>query len=249
MQGVRRLVGRPSPRLTILYYHAITERDAPAFARQVAALRRIAASFVRPDHDGPLPDGRDAVALTFDDAFVSVYDNALSVLEGTATPATVYVPTGVAGRAPGWEMESDEDRAEEVASLDRVRATDGRFAYGSHTVSHPFLTKLDDARLTEELVGSRAALEATLGRKIDTIALPYGDHDDRVVAACADAGYRHVFSILPERIDTTRQKMLRGRTKVSPVDGEIELLLKASGAYAWQPLASRLKHALRFGHD
>jgi peptidoglycan/xylan/chitin deacetylase (PgdA/CDA1 family) len=62
---------------------------------------------------------------------------------------------------------------------------------GSHSLSHPILPLCDDARLREEIAGSRQALQAGLGASVDSFCYPNGDHDDRVVAAVAAAGYRY----------------------------------------------------------
>lgn len=76
-------------------------------------------------------------------------------------------------------------RAEDVADLARRG-----HEIGSHTVAHPFLTGLGSARLREELAGSRAVLASWLGRDVPGFCYPSGDHDDRVVEAVRDAGYR-----------------------------------------------------------
>jgi peptidoglycan/xylan/chitin deacetylase (PgdA/CDA1 family) len=60
---------------------------------------------------------------------------------------------------------------------------------GSHTRSHPALTELDDVSLGRELEGSRQACEQRLSRPCRSFAYPYGDVDDRVVAAAREAGY------------------------------------------------------------
>jgi peptidoglycan/xylan/chitin deacetylase (PgdA/CDA1 family) len=59
---------------------------------------------------------------------------------------------------------------------------------GSHTCSHPFLTQCDDETLERELTVSREVIEKRLG-SCSTIAYPYGDHDERVMAATRAAGY------------------------------------------------------------
>jgi peptidoglycan/xylan/chitin deacetylase (PgdA/CDA1 family) len=72
----------------------------------------------------------------------------------------------------------------------RQMAADGH-EIGSHSLSHPILPLCDDVRLREETAGSRGQLEAALGTRVDSFCFPNGDHDDRVVAAVAAAGYRY----------------------------------------------------------
>ena len=58
--------------------------------------------------------------------------------------------------------------------------TSGWGAFGSHSVSHPFLTALSAEGIVREGARSRAILGRKLGIKINTFAYPYGDVD-RVV--------------------------------------------------------------------
>jgi peptidoglycan/xylan/chitin deacetylase (PgdA/CDA1 family) len=72
---------------------------------------------------------------------------------------------------------------EEVARLDG-----GVFSIGAHTHSHPSLPSLQPPDIAREIVDSKAICERYLARPVTAFAYPFGDHDDRVVAAVADAG-------------------------------------------------------------
>lgn len=64
---------------------------------------------------------------------------------------------------------------------------------GSHTVSHPILTTVDDDGLYDELGKSKQDLEQRLRRPVDVIAYPVGGpqaFNGRVQRAVRDAGYR-----------------------------------------------------------
>lgn len=231
-------------RLTILYYHAVPHDQAARFDRQMAHLKRHC-DIVAADHRGELST-RPAVAVTFDDAFRSVRENALPALARHHVIATIFVPTGYLGRAPGWAMETSGDRTEIVMSAEEIVALPrDLIEIGSHTVHHPRLSTLAPEEVTDQLVRSRDALEAMLGRTVDTLAFPYGDHDDQVEQLCAEAGYARVYSVAPQAIDPKAGAIKRGRTSVDPGDSGIEFFLKARGAYAWMPAASALKRRLR----
>jgi len=61
---------------------------------------------------------------------------------------------------------------------------------GSHTLTHPILTGLSDARLREEVAQSRDWIQNALGRKVETFCYPNGDYDPRTQREVARAGYR-----------------------------------------------------------
>jgi peptidoglycan/xylan/chitin deacetylase (PgdA/CDA1 family) len=65
--------------------------------------------------------------------------------------------------------------------------------FGSHTCSHPILTRLDERGLTRELEESRRVIGDRLGSPVDIIAYPVGKagaYDERVIAASRRCGYR-----------------------------------------------------------
>jgi peptidoglycan/xylan/chitin deacetylase (PgdA/CDA1 family) len=188
----------------VLCYHAVSHRRgsrwtvaAEHFERQIAVLQRrgyVGATF---NEALTTPPARRVVAITFDDASRSVLRVAFPILQAAGLQATVFVPTAYAPHArradwAGIEPEAglghDDDLVcmswEEIAVL-----ADAGWEIGSHTRSHPMLSRLDDAALTDELVGSRVDCEESVGRRCRSLAYPYSDVDARVVAAARAAGY------------------------------------------------------------
>ncbi len=65
--------------------------------------------------------------------------------------------------------------------------------FGSHTVSHPILSRLDDAALRQELIQSRETLEHELGKPVSVLAYPVGgaeEFNEKVIEVAQSAGYR-----------------------------------------------------------
>lgn len=236
---------RPAPKLTILYYHAVTADLAAGFDAQMAYLKRTA-NLVHAAHTGPLATDRPNIAVVFDDAFRSVRENALPALVRHGVPASIYVPTGYLGLKPGWKMETTGDQAEIVMTAEEIVALPGELiAIGSHTVDHPHLTTLSDAEIAIQFTSSRKTLETMLGRTIDTLAFPYGDHDGRVIEQAKAAGYRFVYTVAPQAIAAGSTAISRGRTATDPSDSPSLFALKTRGAFDWMPIASGIKRRLR----
>lgn len=143
------------------------------------------------------PGARGTVAITFDDAYRSVSAHAQPVLARVGFPATVFVPTDFvdAGQALRWagvDHWADGAHAGELTPLSWPELGElgaAGWEIGSHTRSHPRLTTLSDAAIEDELAGSKAACERALGAACVSLAYPYGDVDQRVVALAARAGY------------------------------------------------------------
>lgn len=142
------------------------------------------------------PPWRRTLAVTFDDAFSSVLNLARPIMGELGLVGTVFVPTSFADERrllewPGFDAWSSTPDAGELECLtwDQLGRLAGEgWEIGSHTVTHPRLTQLDDATLASELEASRAVCIERVGR-CDCIAYPFGDVDDRVVAATRRAGY------------------------------------------------------------
>ena len=190
----------------VLCYHSISDGwehalavSPRAFARQLRSLLR--RGFEPLAADGLLRGRRGGVHVTFDDAYRSVLD-AIPTLTALRLPATVFASTGFAeGGRPLDVPELAAEAAAHPAELatmtwDELRgiAADG-VEIGSHTVSHPHLTRLSDGELDSELGDSRARLEEELGRRCRFFAYPYGEHDERVQAATRRAGYEAAFAL------------------------------------------------------
>jgi len=71
-------------------------------------------------------------------------------------------------------------------------------AFGSHSMTHANLTRLDPTALDRELRGSLETLRAQSGVNwVAALAYPNGDHTDAVVRAARAAGYRAAVTTQP----------------------------------------------------
>ena len=219
--GERPVAKRPQPRgpgldrdRLVLCYHAIADGWEAPLAVEEAVFEEQVSSLVERGYRGVT--FREAmtsaaedkvVAITFDDAYRSVHRRALPILEKHGLVATVFVPTAFAGSEkpmawPGidhWLGGPFEEELVPMSWEELTALTLAGWEIGSHTRTHPHLTRLDDEALELELRGSKADCEEALGRPCTTIAYPYGDHDGRVVAATEAAGY-DAAATLPSRL-------------------------------------------------
>lgn len=120
--------------------------------------------------------------VTFDDGNSSDYEHAYPILAAAGRTAQVFVITDRIG-APGYLDES------QLRDLSKAG-----FAIGSHGKRHVDLRRISDAELADELAGSRKRLQCVLSAPIDTMSVPFGLFDARVVRAARKAGYRRIYS-------------------------------------------------------
>jgi peptidoglycan/xylan/chitin deacetylase (PgdA/CDA1 family) len=177
----------------ILTYHSIDESRSPvsmdeaAFRRQVRWLASGAVRVVGLAQLAGLADDVDAVALTFDDAFMNFGERAWPLLREHGLCATVFVVTDHVGRTNAWGgTEVPGIPTLPLLGWDQLAklASEG-VTLGAHTRTHPDLRSLSGAALEDEVAGSAERIAAATGRRPDAFAYPYGNWNAAVVASAA----------------------------------------------------------------
>jgi peptidoglycan/xylan/chitin deacetylase (PgdA/CDA1 family) len=144
------------------------------------------------------PRANRTLAITFDDAFRSVIELAFPLLAERGLVATVFVPTSFVeeDRPAAWDGVSrwlgtaHESKMRPLSPSELVELAESGWEIGSHTCTHPHLTRLDDEELAWELTESRRRCGELVGSPCFSLAYPYGDFDERVLRAVETAGYR-----------------------------------------------------------
>ncbi|MFZ0478269.1 MAG: polysaccharide deacetylase family protein [Terriglobales bacterium] len=235
---------RPRPTCAVLYYHAIRDEDRVGFARQMDLVVRLTETISIDGRVALLPNKRYS-AVTFDDGFESTVRNAVPELEKRNVPAAIFAIPDLLGGFASWWPQTSPERYEKLASAERLRSLPkDLIAIGSHTLTHPRLPALGEARARQELAESRTKLEQLLGRPVTTFSFPYGAFNEQLIEWCRDAGYERVFTTLPYSAFATPGEFVVGRVTVEPTDWPLEFRLKVLGAYRWLPRAFRLKRRL-----
>jgi len=226
-----------------LYYHSVKRDDCRRFVKQMEILKRLAQP-ISADMKDILTDGGHYVAVTFDDGFQNIIENALPELIDRRIPSTIFIPTGYMGREPDWIQDKlNEDRNEVVMTEEQINKLPTELiTIGSHSVSHTNLTLLEEEDIRRELVESKKKLQLVTGMRISFLSLPHGGFDRRVVEMGRQAGYKRIFCSLPRL--TNKKEYIVGRVSVKPSDWRLEFRLKILGAYRWLPSAIALKQKI-----
>jgi peptidoglycan/xylan/chitin deacetylase (PgdA/CDA1 family) len=185
----------------LLTYHHVGPRPRRArlkglyvsprlFARQLGELR--AEGYSAPTYDsvfGPTKPGEQRVFLTFDDGFRDVFEHALPLLQTHHCHAIEFIVADLIGKSSEWQVRDDDTpgRLMDKAQIDEWLAAGNEI--GSHTLSHPFLTRVSPTKAREEIIASKKKLEDVFGQPILHFCYPYGDWNQVVRDFVAEAGY------------------------------------------------------------
>jgi peptidoglycan/xylan/chitin deacetylase (PgdA/CDA1 family) len=231
----------------ILCYHAVSDEwnaslavDPGSFIAQIAELagRGYRSATFTEAARGPARDR--TLAVTFDDGYKSVYEQARPVLEEHGFSATVFVPTALmrGGGPLKWPGVDHWAEAATVSELEPMSVAELRslvemgWEIGSHTRTHPRLPELPDDELRRELEESKRECAELTGAECTSLAFPYGDVDDRVMRAAERAGYEAAALLSSTKV--RRSSFAKDRVGIYRADGPRSFRIKTS------PLLRRL---------
>lgn len=121
-----------------------------------------------------------SVVITFDDGCVSDFKEAYPVLKRLGQRAVFFVTAGAVGNKG-------------MLNWDQIKEMlDGGMEIGSHTLTHPFVSELDEDELKYELAESKRVLEEHLEREIDLFSSPTGYHHPAAGKIARVLGYQAV---------------------------------------------------------
>lgn len=121
------------------------------------------------------------ILLTFDDGEMNNYTVALPLLKEFGFTGHFFPIAKRVGKDGymGWEQ------------IRRLNAEG--MIIGSHGFSHEILTNLLDTQIQEELSASKKHLERNLGVPVESLSIPRGFCNDKIIRMAREAGYRYIF--------------------------------------------------------
>lgn len=234
--------GTRSRACAVLYYHGVSASQGRAFREQMQWLARHSqpvtlaecVQFSR-EKEHSVARTRPRVCVTFDDAFANLLDHALPVLQEFGIPATIFAVSGNLGAMPRWELPRGHADARERTMTGRELALlpRGLIELGSHTHTHPRLSRCTPRLIKDEFRRSKCELEQIAGCEVTSLSIPFGDCPSGTPAIAAACGYKQLVTCARRVVTADTDPLQMGRFKVTPEDWPIEFRLKAAGAFDW----------------
>jgi len=241
--------------LRILFYHRVSdEADELAvkksrFSRQMELLASEGFRVVDVPEAVRLlgsdePPSR-TVALSFDDGFSDVAENALPVLARHGFHATVFVATAVVDGRSSFSWYKRQPPVLDwnaITALDR----DGTLNFEAHSLTHPNLLRLDENAARKEIAESRAELQAQLGRAVTVFCYPAGVFSERERRLVKEAGFTAAVSCEPGANAAVSDRFALHRIQIDHRDRLIDFRAKLLGGHDTPPPLRDLYRRLRY---
>ena len=113
------------------------------------------------------------IAISFDCAWgVDYTDKLLEVMAEKQVKCTFFMVEFWAKKYPEY-VKKIHDFGHEI---------------GTHSATHPYMSKLEKTAIVKELTTSTKVIEEITGKKVETFRPPYGDYDDLLIDTATELG-------------------------------------------------------------
>lgn len=180
---------------------------------------------------------RDKVDITFDDGYSNNFKHAFPLLKKYDLVATFFLITDFIDRKitsdnSDWKSFKNPPLTwDEIIIMDR-----SGMKFGSHSKTHPVLTKIPEHTLRKELIDSKRRIEDVVEHQIDSFAYPFGNlssFNNLTKKFIIESEYHCAYINLMGCNDKMRDRFALKRIRIYTEDGPFKLKMKIKGAYDW----------------
>jgi peptidoglycan/xylan/chitin deacetylase (PgdA/CDA1 family) len=171
--------------------------------------------------------------LSFDDGYLSVADSLLEVFgrQKCSLKVILFLVVGKIGQANDWDKEG-EFVGKALLTWEQARQLKLHgVEFGSHSLTHPDLTKLTQKALELEINESKRILEEELEMVISTFAYPFGLWNQRVIDTVKKAGYQWAVTASGRVWEGIGNPYRQRRIEIRGIDPDWVVRLKMSFLY------------------
>jgi peptidoglycan/xylan/chitin deacetylase (PgdA/CDA1 family)/glycosyltransferase involved in cell wall biosynthesis len=192
----------------------------------VVSLDRII-SFIKEGKSLP----KKPVAITFDDGYYNVYQNAYPYLKKYRLPATIFITTGYVQK----QMPLNQIQLRMLGWNEIKEMSNNEITIGAHTVTHPNLEQVDLETAKREISKSREEIEANIEKEVKYFSSPYGKDNEDIVNLIRSMGFDYAFGRLASKefFQSGVNRLILSRTEIDSSVGLWMFKVKLTKAVEW----------------
>lgn len=181
-------------------------------------------------------NSKKTFSITFDDGYRDNYFYAFPILKKYNLSATIFIISNYIDTTNSlWfgSTRQNYNTKEIDLSLSKNQIAEmlnHKIEFGSHTLSHPKLTKIDKLVARKEIVESKIKLEDLIGVKINQFCYPYGDCNNEIISEVENANYNYAL-ITPPKHGIQNSNFTIKRTGVYLNDTMFKFKLKCTSMF------------------
>ena len=178
------------------------------------------------------------VVLTFDDGYADNFESAFLPLVKHNMKATWFITTDSIGKHAHW-MGTPTLQTQMLTAEQILNMKNAGMEIGSHTCSHPDLTKLNYQQQKNEMIRSKKILESLISCKISSFAYPYGRQNNDSIRAVKYSDYQLACTVNPGDFNSEKNPLLVKRITIFATDSAATMARKlafADNAVGWKKM-------------
>ena len=130
------------------------------------------------------------VVISFDDGYVDNLWFAFQILKDLKISPIIYLTVSYIGTNILFPRYKDTSKDRFLNWQEVLQMAKDGVEFGSHTLTHSYLTKIDRKQAEREIIESKKIIEDKIGKEIKFFCYPYGDFNSEIIEIVKKTGYK-----------------------------------------------------------
>ena len=201
----------------ILCYHRINpwyENDAltvkpEKFKRQINYFISKKFEFMNLEQYVSFSRKNKKIVITFDDGFADNFLFPYEILHNLNLPFIIFLTVNFIGTEKLFSRYKDKERDRFLNWNEVIEMSKNGVEFGSHSLTHSDLTKLEKEEIEKEIIDSKKIIEDKTGKEVKFFCYPYGFYNKEVIEIVEKAGYKGAVVNRKRKMKITKYTMPR----------------------------------------